>query len=152
MYFFKQSWMETNKQTNKKESSFLKSLNLPDLGDCNLSVSVLPDQSFPVEGASLCLKNYPHPFSPTEIAAYFFYLCFCFCPSLRESANPVMWLCSVVLIAVEEAGCQRRRSEKMEKESNVLIHFGGSGWEGEGRGEDWCSPAIWRHVSLGSEI
>lgn len=96
--------LNRNQATNKNKSSFLKRLNLPVWGNCDLNVSVLADPSFPVERVSLCFKKTPS--SPTEIVAYLFYLCFCLVPTPGESTNPVMWLCSVVLIAVMEAGCR----------------------------------------------
>ena len=73
--------------------------------------------------------------------SYFFYLCFCVHLNHCSSTHPVMWLSSVALTAVMEAGCQCWWRGKMEKESNTLVPFGG-----EGRGDTWPSLAIWRQT------
>lgn len=74
-------------QTNKQKQPLLRCLNLPDLGDYDLNVSVLACPHFPVQAAGLHFQTPPS--SPTEIAIYFFYFMLLFSSDPLESTNPV---------------------------------------------------------------
>lgn len=100
MYFLKMEL--TGNEPTFKNKSYLKHLH-PLFGEAVILMSMCSLIQVFLWRASLCFKKTPS--SPTEIVAYLFYLCFCFGPTHGEPTNPVMWLCSIVLIAVMEAGC-----------------------------------------------